>query len=837
MHSDTAATTAGPQADSFPTPTPPWHMSMDRALELVIVWVLAVSAVGLALALLGYFQAVQVILIASLATWGYGTRFPVDGRRVTAVGSRHLLLLLLVTVFFRVPPFNYVLGGQDEGVYFNAAAHIAKTGGITPSDPVLEKLANTAEAGQYLADNYRPTIYLPGVYRSPDAVPTLEFQFYHLFAVWMAVFGGLFGVFHEVYGLTFLSLLSVFFVYALSSRISGKPAVGLTAGMLLAVNPLHAFFSRFPVSEVPALAFSSMGFAMLVGYWKAPPDDRRPRWLVLSALAFGCLFATRISGFMYLPFILSVSAGSLLCDPDRARARAIHWWSVGIVGLYAGSVAYGLAWSRRYSVDIYNLSFGSLFGPRWWGILMILIAAMLTAWGSIWVAAGTALRPTLAHLAHAAYRLVGPLTLLVFAVGLFKGYTLGFTDHYQSDPWVGARWNLSGQGWRSFFATSMVVVSMYVCPLLVAAYLWICQQKEGDPALAMLRIFLLGFAANFALLQWFVPYQPYFARYLLSEFVPYMLVLVACGWGVARTGAARKALFAAIIFSGAYAAAVSAAQYGKQDNAGAQEFLSRVTSHVGPGDVLMLDTSAAQYNVDAVKTGIAFAFGTPVMNISDSSMKDGTYVARIAGAFDEVYLLSSRSTTPAGFDFIEQERMTVSGFGASLHPPLRVQGQVDVPLYLYRLRARTGEGAAISFGRGGAGAGWLGSGWSSPEPWGVWSAANTASVQVDAREMMLAGDKLSLQLLATGYVNQNHPRQVVKMSINSGPEEIIEFHYPDHISRTIDIALDSRTLTSSGLLDIEFQMPDAVSPRSLGSGADERLLGIGLKTALVSTGH
>jgi hypothetical protein len=815
-----------------------WPVSLDRGLELVTVWVLAVSGVGLALAFAGQFQALQVVLVASLATLGYAIRFPGDGKAPTAATSRHLLLLVLVALVFRLPPFNYVLGGQDEGVYFNAAAHLVSSGGITPSDTVLDKLASTAAGNRYIAENYRPTIYLPGVYRSQEAVPTLQFQFYHLFAVWMAVFGGLFGIFNEVHGLTFLALLSVIFVYALSLRISGKPSVALAAGLLLAVNPLHAFFSRFPVSEVPALAFSSMGFAMLVGYWNAAAHERRTRWLVLSVLAFGCLFATRISGFMYLPFVLAVSAASLLCDPDRTRARAMHWWSIGVVGLYAASVAHGLAWSGRYSIDIYNLSFGSLLGPRWPGILALATAAILAVWGFVWVASGSPrLRSILGRVVDVASRWVGPLTLLVFAAGLYRGYLLGFTDHDQSDPWVGLRWHLAGEGWRSFRATSMVVVAMYVCPLLLAAYLWVCQRKSGNPVLDMLAVFLLGFAANFALLQWFVPYQPYFARYLLSEFVPYMLVLVACGWGAARTATARKTLLAAILASGVYAVALSAAQYGKQDNAGAREFLARVTRPVGDDDVLMLDTSGAQYSVDAVKTGMVFAFGKSVMNISEASLKDDAYVAQVAGAFDDVYLLTPLSSAPAGFDFVEGERLRIAGFNASLHPPLRVSSQVDVPLYLYRLRARFGRGSTIGFGRGGAGAGWLGSGWSSPEPWGVWSMGNSASVRIDTREMMLGNDGLTLQLQATGYVNPSHPRQTVRMSVNSGPVQSVEFRYPDQASRTIDIAVDSRTLASSGLLDIEFQIPDAVSPRSLGSGNDDRLLGIGLKTAQVSTGH
>src|SRR5712691_1132183 len=280
-------------------------LSVDRALELLAVYVIATSLIGLAAALAGVFHAPQVLLAAFLIASGYAWRTRgAQAVLATAPSVPHLLLILGVALFFRVPTYLYVLGGQDEGVYVNMAAHLARTGSLVPSDPVLEKLRQPAAIERYLADNYEPHIFLPGVYRLPGSPPKLEFQFYHLFPVWMALFAGVFGFGTSVYALTFLALISVAFLYRLTLAVTDSRPAALIAGLLVASNPLHAFFSKFPLSEVPTLAFSAMAFTFLAFYCFSTRAARRYRWLILAALAMLCLFTTRISGFFYVPFLL-----------------------------------------------------------------------------------------------------------------------------------------------------------------------------------------------------------------------------------------------------------------------------------------------------------------------------------------------------------------------------------------------------------------------------------------------------------------------------------------------------------------------------------------------------
>ena len=239
---------------------------VDRALELLVVWVLAVSALGLVAALAGCFLAPQVCLAAFLLTGLYAwcTR-RANGLPSASPDWRHVALLMLVCLFFRLPAYHYVLGGQDEGIYVNVAHHIARTGAVAVEDTAMERLDDPGLVTTYLKEN-RGGSYLPGIYTPEPDSPKLTFQFYHLFPVWMAFFEGLFGAAAAVYALTFFSCLSVLFMYRLALAISGSRIAAMVAGTLLALNPLHAFFSKFPVTEVPALAFSLIGLTSLVRF-------------------------------------------------------------------------------------------------------------------------------------------------------------------------------------------------------------------------------------------------------------------------------------------------------------------------------------------------------------------------------------------------------------------------------------------------------------------------------------------------------------------------------------------------------------------------------------------
>src|SRR5262249_29075073 len=326
------------------------------------------------------------------------------------------------------------------------------------------------------------------------------------------------------------ALISVAFLYRLTLALTGSRPAALIAGLLVASNPLLAFFSKFPLSEVPALAFSAMAFTFLTFYGFSTPAARQPRWLFLAALAMLCLFTTRITGFLYLPFLILLSAFVLICDPDASRRAAVHRWTMGVVVLYAGSVVYGLERSSVYSRDVYRLGFRDLFGPGWKSMLLLCESVAVFGWLAIGVGSTRdGARRWLSRVAVGVRSVLGPALLVAVLLGGWKAYQLGFTTRYSGNAHL-SRYHIVGTGWQGFSAWSLVVAAEFLCPLLLVAFLLLLLRRPHEPRIEVMVLFLAYFVVHFALLEWFVVYQPYFARYLASEFVPYALVFVVCCW-------------------------------------------------------------------------------------------------------------------------------------------------------------------------------------------------------------------------------------------------------------------------------------------------------------------
>lgn len=656
---------------------------LDDLLERLLVLIASASLAGIALGLLGGFSAPLVVAIAVLCTWLYHRLVPM---RASAglLRAGQVLAVLLVALLLRLPPHPYVLAGQDQGVYMNMAAELVRTHDIAVVDPEIDRLAGVGALPAYLAGNY--DFYLPGVYPYGDvARPRLVFQFYHLFPVWLALFGGLFGLAASAYALTFLSLVSVLFFQRLATQLSASARVGTAAGLLLALNPLHAFFSKFPVTEVPTLAFSCAAFAFLAMYAGAGPDERRARWLVLSALAMSCLFLTRISGFMYLPLVLSISIVPLVLDEDRGRARALSLWALATVLAYIGSVAYGLRWSKPYSLKIYEESFSLLLGPGWPRALLAASALVAFAWLLAWRWPDGPFARLLRGIAPRLARLMGPALLLVLAYGGYKAYQLGFTTRFAADPWLARFPGVVGQGWQSLAHSSLVVVAMYLSPWLFLAFLAIAQIRL-PVAGRYLLLFLCCFGAYAALLNWTVPYQPYYARYFVSELVPYALLFVTCAWAWMHRPLAKRLLAAGLGLAGIYFLVLSSLQVGKTENLGARESIGALASLAGDGDVILLDRSASPgMHPLEVKPALIYTFARHVISVDDQALADVGYMAALAKAYDQVLLASTVGTPPPGFTPVGRVRLHALGFGRTAGPPRSLRKSMDAMVHVSRL--------------------------------------------------------------------------------------------------------------------------------------------------------
>lgn len=656
------------------------QVTVWRVLELLAVLTIALSIVGLVALRLNSFSAPPIWCTSLLLTYLYAYFVSSPNTAVQdQVPHWQLFLVIFLALLFRLPPFTYMLGGQDQGVYLNMAAHLVNTGGLSPVDNLVDSFMNPAAKDAYIQSNYKMarSEHLPGVYSTEGG---LVFQFYHVFPIWLAIFGGVFGMEGAGYALTFLSVLSILFLQRLAFLMTGKTAAGLMVGVLLAVNPLHAFFSKFSATELQALAFSAMSFTFLLAYWRLPSvrSVEAKTYLALSVASMSMLFLTRISGFMYMPLVGGLLFLSFLVE-DVDRRRGLIWWGVGVLAMYAVSVAYGLIWSFPYARDIYTMSFGRAL-VRSWVLILPLCGAILLGFWLLLSKFAVHNRRTMAGWATFGARLL-PLLIIPFTlIAAWKAYRLGYTDHYSGYAFAA---RAVGKEFDSIRATSLFAAVGYLSPFMVLAFL-LGVFRKFDYLVTLLLYFVISFFGYVSVLQWVLPYQPYYARYLLSEFVPYLILFVVCFWSSLELGAGKRFVTAMLALAGAYSAFFSSQQIGKNEHEGLSRTFERLTSSFDSKDLVLVETSLGGPHSSELSTTLSIFYGLSVARVSKEDLGPSGFATRLAGAHRDVYYITRDETPPEGFveldsvDYLER----VFCHGTSL--PTSLCTRVDSRLMIHK---------------------------------------------------------------------------------------------------------------------------------------------------------
>lgn len=798
------------------------RISVERGLELLAVLAIALSVIGLVAMRLGIFDAPPIWMASLLVTILYHRVTFDSPLLIDKVPAWHVLVVVVVGLLFRLTPDAYVLGNQDQGVYVNMAMHLARTGDLLPVDPILATITDPAVHDVYIKSNYFPG-YLPGVYVAESG---LVFQFYHLFPVWLALFGDGFGPDISVYGLTFLSLLSLLFFQRLAHLITGSASAGLVAGLILAMNPLHAFFSRFPVTEVPTLAFSLMAFTFLLVYWRRADSAGARRSVVLSVMAMAMLFMTRISGFMYLPFFLVLALSALLFDANPERRRGMLLWVSAVLAVYTISVLYGLKWSAPYAKDIYDASFKPIFGKNWKQLLAATIVVALASWTVVLTLSRRERVASLLRVLLASGAACLPILVLAFAaLGLYKAYRLGFTDAYATDPWLGQLFKISHQGWRSVFSTTLVASLAYLSPFILCAFFIAAFKVKNNPVLLMLLFFVACFLGFSTTVGWKVYYQPYYARYMLSEFVPYLILFVVCTWSSLGKGKTRLRLGGLLFAGGLFSVALSAAQLGKSEHEGVATSIDHLAARFDSGDLVMIDLGLGTPAASELKTSLLFTEGLKVASASNSDLRDADYLAELTQPFKETYLITTKEGPVKGFSEVESVHFIEWAFVHSAGPPVALWPRIDDELRIMKYAGSTGgKRRRLSFAKRSPDNAALVSGWSTPESWGVWSDSKSGRLNLENLDRAGMRNPI-LSINGRVYVTTKAPTQRINVLIDGKSALSLAVNYPqDRVTLVVPLPSDA-----GAALELEIQTPDAISPAQLGYSGDTRALSFGLE--------
>ncbi len=604
-----------------------------------------------------------------------------------------VVALVLLAFALRSNTAIDVYGGQDPGVYTNVASHFAQHGSWIIKDPLLDELADRKDLQDYyVATTLRRTSQnttggwygnmLPGVYLKDLQENEWVSQFYHVNTVWLAIGEWLFGQERKGLPLALLSSLTLIAAYLLTVRVCASQAAGIAAAFLLATNAAHSYIGTFPVSEAVAGFFFLSALAMLSAGFQ-----------FTSVLPFAALFLTRITGFLTAPLIL-ISLGWMVIKRRDVKAA---WTGFGILCAYGVSVVWGLTFSGPYARDIYR---GKLGVPP---ALLEHAASTFLAVGVVWLlCCFIALRyrerllPLCKRVIH--YRVpltIAALALIVVAIA-YRGYLLGFTDHYAQHRWFGVRWKMAALGVDSLRYLSIYTLSLMLSPLGILAFIIglasVCRVAFTRSSLAPLALCSIGFFAALTVKQLTTPYLYYFGRYLVSELLPLAIICAA----IALHSLTRYLPRLKHLILPAYCLAVLVLLYPSitarlKIREGRQFFeaMSCVNEATPGRSVLLIDKK--DFPEVPIVTALRFSFHKPTFGIREADFSEPGKLNDLITYFQSkgytVYLLSSHDSwkTKEGFHRVLRIPAVVRKVGSRAAPPTKISTLVH-PIRLYSLQ-------------------------------------------------------------------------------------------------------------------------------------------------------
>lgn len=137
-------------------------------------------------------------------------------------------------------------------------------------------------------------------------------------------------------------------------------------------------------------------------------------------------------------------------------------------------------------------------------------------------------------------------------------------------------------------------------------------------------------------------------------------------------------------------------------------------------------------------------------------------------------------------------------------------------------------GQEAGFGVGRFSIAMLGDGWSEPEEWGTWSEEKQAQASLRLPDGLQGDVNLSLGVQA--YVPPGHDPQRVR--VRTGNALLGEWVVGG--STTVELSVPASAVVDS-VVELTFELPDAISPADAGVSTDPRKLGVGLRSITLGT--
>lgn len=273
-----------------------------HGVEIIYLHILAVLLIlgwlGLVLGELGYFSLdtlLALALVVGAAVFLVLRRSALNLRVDWSPEVLGIVPVLLLAAKLFSPPFEFILGAADAGVYVTTGITIARTGSIVLVDEALTALSPEVRDALFSGGSRFDGYYIADLDRGL-VVP----HAFHLYPTLLAIAHSVGGISATFWATPLIALLSLIGFYLVARRLFGD-VVAFAASLFFAVNPAVIWFAHYPAAEnlVRLWLFGGLlAFIMML-------DTGSRRFALLAGFTLGVVHLTKIEAVM-LPVAVAV---------------------------------------------------------------------------------------------------------------------------------------------------------------------------------------------------------------------------------------------------------------------------------------------------------------------------------------------------------------------------------------------------------------------------------------------------------------------------------------------------------------------------------------------------
>ena len=665
-------------------------LTAEERLFWAVVLSAALSSAGaLSLAFAGTYALERVLWLNGAVCLGIGLgwrarlRLGAPAPQPTRSAAAPLALAAVAAgLFFFVPPAEYINGGRDPGVYFNAGIQIARHGAVVIDDPLVRTIPAEHRDLFFLRPSPSPgheSIRFLGFFVTNQDAGTVVGQFPPLYPVWIAIAYdtlGLTGARH-VHGLW--AVLGVLAVYFAGAFVLGRRAA-FAGTALLAVHVAQVWFARYFCAE---MILQPLVFAGVLACARAHADGGR-----FFAPVAGVLLG--LAPFVHLTGIVALAAAGAAGLASRAAGYAVRpSFVLPLAALSTAAVACYALVLTPYTLTTLEPFLRRLSAPAVIGGG----SALLAAAAGLWLAGGRAtfsrrMRRWLPVSAAAALPVLAAYALAVReparrALELDPVGLTPFTAFYLTPLGLAAAlagWSLAAgrrwwRGWALLAVAGVFAVVFFTYPRIAPDHFWAARRYVSIILPAAL---LLAGAAVFMPVTWPRRFPARTADGVRTVLGAAALTLLGWQFTQATLPVLRHTEYAGMIAD-----------------------VESLAARFAPDDLLVFPTAGAS-DAELLALPLAYIHGRNVAVLTDDAPDPAALArfldwarARYARTFfigAGVRLLSPRT----GAEPVADVRAALPFYDRANHAYPQGVDQWNFDYGIYELVARTGERAAFA---------------------------------------------------------------------------------------------------------------------------------------------